>query len=221
MNQERPVFFYSEKDNFCQQLKNLLIQHPEIAGAISFFSVTKSSIPPPQIKSVPTIAHEGKLFTGVNALQWINQQISYSQQMLKQMQQTQQVPSNMPNGQGQQSQAQQYQQYQTQQGPRGGQQGQQMPPNGQQMAQRPQQGQQGQQGGPAIEQPMIDDKGNVLEAYCDASGNCFGTDLSLFSDPKFQGMAEERFQTKPGDFMSIAESEMVQNPQQGQQGRRM
>ncbi len=220
MNPERPVFFYSEKDNFCQQLKNLLAQHPEIAGSVSFFSVTRSSIPPPQIKSVPTIAHGGKLFTGVNALQWINQQIAYSQEMLKQMQHNEQSHQT-------QQRVQQGQQ---------GQQGQQAQYNGQiqqgQQGQRPQQnnGQSGQgqqmpqqtQGGPQIEQPMVDANGNVLEAYCDASGNCYGTELSLFNNPKFQGMTEEVFRTKAGDFMSIAESEMIQSPQgqQGQQVRR-
>jgi hypothetical protein len=212
---ERPIFFYSEKVKFAMELYQLLREYPQIAGSITFHDVKNGNIPP-NVKTVPTILHNGKPYSGVNAMSWINEQIGYLKQMMQQQQQQQvsQVP-----------QAPQQQMPQMNQGANA----QQMMQQQQRMAQmnqgQPQMSQVKRQALPtdAIEQPIqfTNDKGEKieLEAYCDENGVC-GTDLDLFSrtDEKgnrFIGMADINNNIKGSSFYeSINELDRRMQPQQ-------
>jgi len=93
---ERPIFFYSDKSQFSIQLKELLEEYPVIAGSITIHDIKNGNIPK-DVKTVPTIYQNGKIFSGVNALTWIKEQIKYYQQMIQNQQnQNQQQRGTIP-----------------------------------------------------------------------------------------------------------------------------
>lgn len=213
---DRPIYYYSEKQDFCRKLNQLLGQNPQIAGSLTLHDILKNKNIPPEVKSVPTIVHAGKIYSGVNAFGWINEQINYIneqqkhyQQSMIQQQQMAKPPVNQQVMQQQQQQQQQRQQAMQQasqmQGPQGPQ-GPVQKPRNPQLA--------------TMEQPIIIN-GKELEENC-ADGMC-GTSLDLYNmtDDKgnpFNGMCDMTgcVKSKPGEFTSINE-EFVSPQQNGQQ----
>lgn len=212
---ERPIFFYSDKSQFSIQLKELLEEYPVIAGSITIHDIKNGNIPK-DVKTVPTIYQNGKIFSGVNALTWIKEQIKYYQQMIQNQQNQQQnqnqqqqrgtIPaqgSNISNIPAQGSNIQQMNQQQ------------------QRMAQMTQQQNMNQQQQKqklptdVIDQPQnvfVKESGEqyVVESYCDENGIC-GTDLSLFekryeNGKQFDGCQDLNTHVKSSNnFMSVYE----------------
>jgi hypothetical protein len=180
---QRPIFFYSEKDQFCRQLQTLITESQQISGLFTYVNVvTQRASVPREVQKVPTILYEGRLFVGVDALTFINslkQQVSQQrapQQPMGGQQMYQQGPQGQQMPQG-------YQQQGYQQAPQGYQMGQQPQMSQQGMMMGPGQGQQQQQQQPkhpqlvSMEQSM---NAGGIDAYCDENGIC-GTDLSVVS----------------------------------------
>jgi hypothetical protein len=207
----RPVYFYGEKCQYCNQLHNLLSNYPQLAGSVVFYDIKRGNLPP-GVKTVPTIMHLNKYYTGAEAFRWVNEQIKHfiDQAQAQQAQQQQQQQQQMMAQQGQMGQVMAG-------GQMGGQMGQ-SPSVQQQMAQMDQRAHQmnpqGQQG------PSGDGE---LEGFDCEGGSCGMTSLSLFQNNDFKGLCDDGscLITKPGDSMTLKDWDLQQSggQQQQQQGQ--
>ncbi len=77
MQTERPIYFYSDKDKFCLGIIDLLKQNPYLSGSLTWHNISVNKNIPASVKTVPTILHNGRIYNGVNAFTWINDQIKH------------------------------------------------------------------------------------------------------------------------------------------------
>jgi hypothetical protein len=211
---DRPVYFYSDKCDFCRNLNSMLQQNPAIYGSMTLHNIDVNRNIPKGVKTVPTILFGDRIFSGNNAFAWVNEQIKhFNAQQGQQGQQGQRGPQGGQRGpQGPQGQRA-YQEPQGQQQAQMDQRAQQMrnaqqvqsTQRGQQTHMTPQGVHQGAQQGPQVE----------LEEYCDENGIC-GADLTLFNGQTFNGSenGSENVKSKIGSYMSINDydTQVVKTP---------
>lgn len=113
MQQQQPkvFYFFSMRSGPCVQLNNMLKQFPPLANSVEwveFEKVDKRQLPQ-ELKSVPSIYFNGRMFAGEQAFQWVSEQIRHMQQQMQQQQQQQQPqqPQQMQQRQPMQQQQQQ------------------------------------------------------------------------------------------------------------------
>lgn len=194
--ERNPVYFYSVKSEPCAALTNFINTNRQFASGINFVEIEKvpRQYRPTELKSVPSILFNGKLFTGQQAFDWVKMH-------LEQGPQGPQGPG-MGMGQGPMNQGPMSPQ-QMNQGPQGPQMG--------QGPQRPQ---------PTGPQFNVRNEGEPEYYECN-SGMC---DLSIFTGDKFGGQEQSitGIKSMPGEFSSIQEIESGSSmrPQQtGQMGQ--